>query len=631
MAGGLTLADLVRAWMQKGTCCRCCQRQATYSAGVRNGTLIHEHRQREALDFNSQVDRAALMPFMPEELERPLTPRRTRESRALATGSAPPFVTSPRPEAPQLSSPRQQATSSPAIPILLAALVCLSVVAYVAACGWFLGFPGHFPLQACLGMGYGPDLVPSAAPGFTGAQAGVCARPAEGPPFEPSGRSLSEHAQPAWLREAKLGIFVHWGLYSVPAYAPTSGSHMRGHYAEWYLHSMLKPGNPTAALHEKRYHEKPSMDSYLKLFVPEFNKASKAWNATEWAEAFKAAGAKYVMLTTKHHDSFCLWPTTLSNPNRETQYQHAERDIVGELTSAVRSAGMEMGLYYSGGYDWSFQMDGTPTDPRFEQLAFAHVRELLARYKPALLWDDMGWPGCFLPFGGQKKARLYKMFAEYFNVYCPEGAINDRWMIRGSYTGDFGTPEYEVTRYVSEKPFELCRGIGSSFGYNAEEEKSPETSYMTPGEAAWLLADTTARNGRLLLDVGPTAAGSIPKGQLQVLRALGEWMEVNSEAINGAEPYLKPGTDVNTEGQVRYTRNGQVVYAVLQVSNWMTPVRRAELLATGVRGEVLTAVGPKPLQLTDGHWSLPVEEAQQGSGMPLVLRFRVGAAAAPRL
>ena len=169
--------------------------------------------------------------------------------------------------------------------------------------------------------------------------------------YEPTLESLQRHTVPDWFHDAKLGIFIHWGLYSVPAWAPNAGElgeviaeggwdkwFAENPYAEWYMNSMRIAGSPSQRHHLETY----GPDFGYRDFVPMFNEATQEWDPGAWAELFRQAGARYVVLTTKHHDGFLLWPSEHPNPFQENYY--ARRDLVGQLTAAVRKQGMEMGL-----------------------------------------------------------------------------------------------------------------------------------------------------------------------------------------------------------------------------------------------------------------------------------------------
>lgn len=188
----------------------------------------------------------------------------------------------------------------------------------------------------------------------------VASAPSQAPrQYSPTLDSLNGHPLPQWYDDAKLGIFIHWGLYSVPGWAPLSHPDhdfssqdyiINNPYAEWYLNVMRIHGSPTQAYHREHYGA--GYDYYN--FAATFDREIQKWKPEAWAKIFRDAGAKYVVLTSKHHDGFTLWPSTIPNPTLAKDRQHASRDIVGELSKAVRAQGLRMGLYYSGGYDWTF-------------------------------------------------------------------------------------------------------------------------------------------------------------------------------------------------------------------------------------------------------------------------------------
>ena len=177
--------------------------------------------------------------------------------------------------------------------------------------------------------------------------------------YEPTLESLDKHQLPQWYADAKLGIFIHWGLYSVPGWAPlvhpehdfASQHYIKYNpYAEWYLNTMRLDGSPTQAYHREHY----GADYDYSNFAPTFDREIQKWNPDAMAKIFHDAGAKYVILTIKHHDGFTLWPSSTANSKLPSDRQHATRDLVGELTASVNKQGLRMGLYYSGGYDWTF-------------------------------------------------------------------------------------------------------------------------------------------------------------------------------------------------------------------------------------------------------------------------------------
>ncbi|MBL8781672.1 MAG: alpha-L-fucosidase [Alphaproteobacteria bacterium] len=363
---------------------------------------------------------------------------------------------------------------------------------------------------------------------------------------------------PQWYREAGFGIFIHWGIFAVPAFAPRGRAiHdlMRDHYddmnaylpyAEWYENAARLPGSATARRHAKTYANKP-----YAAFRPAFDEAAQKFDANVWADLFKQAGARYVVFVTKHHDGYCLWPTKVESPWRPGW--HTKRDFVGELADAVRSRGMRFGLYYSGGLDWTARPEpianlgdmfaGVPTERAYADYAAAQVRELIARYKPSVLWNDIAWPS---------KVDVPPLFADYYAA-VPDGVVNDRWFAEDAFFNhlrdpkaraefnammkariassdgpldspppphcDFRTVEYGMGAIPKDKKWEACRGLGLAFGYNRMETPS---DYLTGTELIALHRDVTTAGGNLLINVGPMADATIPVEQSVPLRAIGQ-------------------------------------------------------------------------------------------------------------
>lgn len=373
---------------------------------------------------------------------------------------------------------------------------------------------------------------------------------------------------PAWYDDAKFGIFIHWGPYAVPCYAPVDrdmGDLMAAGnwaevfkwspYTEWYLNSWALEGSPTAAHHAATYG-----DRTYESFVEEFRSRSAGVDTGTWASLFHQAGARYVVPVTKHHDGFLMWQSDTPNPHRSGWM--AERDHVGELAAAVRAAGMRFGLYYSGGLDWTFQpppirdlmslFTNIPSDEAYASYATAHVRELISRFSPSVLWNDIGWPSNLDPTD---------IIGDYYDA-VPDGVVNDRFnmikVMQGQLHADFTTPEYSTTPTGMRK-WEVCRGIGRSFGYNRMES---DATFPSTEQLIWMLVDIVARGGNLLLNVGPSADGQIPMAQAARLTALGWWLRVNGEAIYGTR-----GGGVGTTADGRraaFTTAGATHYAIVE-------------------------------------------------------------------
>jgi len=390
---------------------------------------------------------------------------------------------------------------------------------------------------------------------------------------EPSTTSFSGRPIPIWYDDAKFGIFIHWGPYAVPCYAPVdhdmgelfaagSWAEVFRHspYTEWYLNSWGLEGSPTARHHADVYGDRPYAS-----FVDEFHDRSNGVDVGHWASLFAAAGARYVVPVTKHHDGYLMWQSDVANPFRDRWM--AERDHIAELAAAVRALQMRFGVYYSGGLDWTFNttpidsllamVQSIPTTPEYCEYATAHVRELIDRFDPSVLWNDIGWPRPLDP---------HDTFRYYYDR-VPDGVVNDRFDLVGANSGrihaDISTPEYSVKASETRK-WEVCRGIGRSFGYNRMET---DATMPTVDELVWMLVDIVARGGNLLLNAGPTADGQIPFAQAARLTALGWWLRVNGAAIYGTRPWLEHSAVAGDGRNVRYTTDvAGTVYAVTEGS-----------------------------------------------------------------
>ncbi len=398
--------------------------------------------------------------------------------------------------------------------------------------------------------------------------------------YEPTEESVRQHAVPAWFEDAKLGIFIHWGLFSVPGWASVAHNlheimengdwetwFRNNAYAEWYANTIKLEGSPAQEYHQETFGDMPYTG-----FAPMFNEAITAWNPDAWARTFERVGAQYVVLVTKHHDGFLLWPS--EHPNPFNQNYQADRDIVGELTTAVRGQGMEMGLYYSGGLDWTFNpvpirdittlTSNIPQGEDYVAYADSHWRELITRYQPMVVWNDIGYPAA---------ANVPSLFADYYNAQ-PDGVINDRFAqhqtpqaqegnvepLAAGLHYDFRTPEYSSYSTIMPYKWEACRGVGFSFGYNQNET---DADHLNTDELIRLFVDIVSKNGNLLLNVGPMPDGTIPALQMQRLDALGAWIEVNGAAIFGTRPWIRAEA-TTTEGiGVRFTQKDDTLYAIL--------------------------------------------------------------------
>ncbi len=372
----------------------------------------------------------------------------------------------------------------------------------------------------------------------------VLGRPGRPQTYQPTWDSLEQRPVPKWFDEAKVGIFIHWGVYSVPAWGP------KDKYAEWYWHDMQDRSGATWQFHLRTYGEKFKYQDFAPMFKAEL------WDPDQWAKLFADSGAKYVVLTSKHHEGFTLWPNAQSwNWNAVDIGPH--RDLAGDLANAVRAKGLKMGYYYSL-YEWFNPLYLNDLPKYVDQHMLPQMKDLVERYKPSLLWTDGEWEQ---PSTAWRSAEfLAWLFNE--SPVKDEIVVNDRWgKETRSRHGGFYTSEYakyrgeDFEKLLRVHKWEEDQGIGSSFGYNRNED---EPDYKTPAQLIELLVNAVSKGGNLLLDIGPTADGRVPVIMQQRLLAIGAWLKANGEATYGTSPWR-----VSAEGDnVRYTAKGDTVYAI---------------------------------------------------------------------
>lgn len=381
--------------------------------------------------------------------------------------------------------------------------------------------------------------------------------------------SLARHETPTWFEDAKLGFFIHWGPYSVPAFAPPEGGGARDGsdvYAEWYWYEMNHQGSPANRHHEEKY----GADFPYDRFIDEWN--ADQFEPHEWLDLFSEGGAKYFVLVSKHHDGVALWDSETTD--RDTAALAPQRDFVRELFDAAEEYPLKTGLYYSlaewyhprGGWDpprHSLEEGPvnpftgapvpytgyTPVDDDVMDHQFPQMLELVDNFDPDLMWCDIGE---HVPNNSLEFMAYYYNQAEN-RTHPKEVAVNDRC---GPELKDFTTREYRNQPVIDPSSWEATRGIGQSFGYNAEENVE---DYLSDEELIRSFVDTVSKNGNLLLNIGPKADGSIPKIQADRVRSLGRWLDINGEAIYGST-YWQRADDPLSNVPVRYTVQDDALY-----------------------------------------------------------------------
>jgi len=255
-----------------------------------------------------------------------------------------------------------------------------------------------------------------------------------------------------------------------------------------------------------------------------------------------------------------MYPSKVQHPFLQPNQISSGKDFIGGLAKAVRARIIKMGVYYSGGLDWSFTtkpitnlwpelFESMPATEAYSDYADAHLHEIINRYQPDVLWNDVNYP---------KGEKLLSVFTHLFNTNH-HAVVNDRWNQYPTLY-NFTTPEYAVPDSNGFKKWETCRGIGFSFGYNQTET---DMQLLSSQALINLLIDIVSKNGNLLLNIGPDAAGNIPANQLSRLKDLGNWMQENSEGIYDTHPWKKTADTLQDGTALRFTQKNDDGYVFL--------------------------------------------------------------------
>jgi len=429
-------------------------------------------------------------------------------------------------------------------------------------------------------------LITSAVGGAAAASSGLPA-PATSPPrktiripggrapdgpagvFKPTWESLRANYQvPAWYQDAKFGIFIHWGLYSVAAMA-----------SEWYPRHMYRTPSMIQA-HAKRF---GAQDKFgYKDFIPLF-KAEK-YDPAAWARLFRDAGAKYVVPVAEHHDGFAMYDSKLTR--WDAKDMGPRRDLLGELMVEVRAQGLKFGVsnHRIEHWDFMYPADGLKTDlfdPRYadfygppqppapgadgpgemmdggcgpKSAAFLEewlmrTQEQIDKFQPDMLWFDNG-----INARGLDDIKL-RLATYYYNSAARWGKAVTLSTKRDAYLAgsvrDYER-QWQAPFSLQPEPFQVDDALGDKWGY---VEGMGNLSAQT---VIFRLVENTSRGGNLLLNVSPKADGTIPDAQVQVLLEVGKWLEVNGEAIHGTRPWKQDNDDL-----IRYTCKGAAIYAIV--------------------------------------------------------------------
>ena len=472
-------------------------------------------------------------------------------------------------------------------------------------------------------------------------------------PYTDSWASLSGYTVPEWYKNLKFGIFIHWGVFSVPAFAN-----------EWYSRNMYCPGTPEFEHHVKTYG--PQKTFGYKDFIPLFR--AERFDPAAWAELFRQTGARYVIPVAEHHDGFQMYASELSRWNAAEM--GPKRDVLGQLSAACRARGLVTGAsthriehYWFQGQGRTFESDivdppkgdlywPSVTEPKdfnmnaIDQLVptaeyledwMLRTCELIDRYQPAMLYFD--W------WIQQQSAKpwLAKIAAYYYNRAAERGTqavINYK---HDAFPFGCAVPDVERGQFAELKPFFWQTDTAIAYNSWCWTENN---SFKPAHELVQNLVDVVSKNGTFLLNVGPKPDGTISDEDTAVLTAIGAWMDVNSEAVYDTRPWkifgegptrIKEGhfSDGESRGftaeDVRYTRKADFVYATFLAPS-AEGVYRAPALAQHADGHgvfhglVLDVerLDGKPCEWMRGEDGLVIRTEKGEGAMPVCFRVTVG-------
>lgn len=467
------------------------------------------------------------------------------------------------------------------------------------------------------GNNTGFDMAPETTPKVVAAAVAHIKNKMPKGPFKPTWISLTDNYHvPEWFIGAKFGIFLHWGLYSVPA-----------HQSEWYEKHMY--GNAGVAAWHAAHYGDPAHFGY-KDFIPLFTQ--KHFRANQWAALFKRAGARFVIPTAQHHDNFALWDSKVTPYNAVKM--GPKRDLIGELAAAVRKEGLKFGVSNHG--IENFQFINPPDsltkrlkaakadlfDPQWKK--FYHVAdrsslacqqflvnwyernvELIDQYKPDMLWFDNGIDQRYLDPLKLEVAAYYYNRAKSWGKEVSISAKKAAYAPAGTNINTIGSIldfEGKVPPGIRTGVWQVDTKIGSSWGYTENMKISSAASILNK------LIEVVSKNGTLLLNLSPTADGRIPEDQQQVLLSIGDWLNQNGQAIYDTHSWIR-FSDKSGNTRINYTVKKDTLFAILTGTWPQEAITIASIKPGKLKGSVkeVTLLGRKaPLRFSQSENGLKV-------------------------
>ena len=406
--------------------------------------------------------------------------------------------------------------------------------------------------------------------------------------YQPSWESLDQRQVPQWYQDAKFGIFIHWGVYSVPAFRK------KGEYAEWYQNGLKSGDSADVAYHKKEFGDL----TYYQL-ADRFKAA--LYNPDEWAKLIEKSGARYVVLTSKHHDGFALWPSKEASRDWGFPWNAVEvgphRDLLGDLFTALRKTSVHPGMYYSL-YEWYNPIWLKDHNEYVARHAWPQMKELINTYKPEVLFTDGEWDETAETWKAQE------FLAWLYNESPVKDKIvtYDRWGkgIRFKHGGVF-TPEYQPDVNFDDHYWEESRGMGYSYGYNRNEDV---WDYNSAETLIGMLVDKASGGGNFLLDIGPDADGKIPPIMEERLQQMGAWMDINNQAIYNTVRWRIPRQGRPASPACYFTYNPKANDLFVILPHWP---------GSSFTVQNLTIPGGTKVELLDSHQQL--DYTQEGADL----------------